>query len=213
VRNRGTRRNRRSSRGCAARLSHQKNAAAATALRQSRLSTLGEVKPLFSPPITPKTRAVRAAAPRTVPGMSTRCASGSALSGSTIRPATSAASPKARLNQKIARQFQAPTSAPPMTGPRARASPDTAAQIPTARVRVRSSVYRCRSMDRVPGSLAAAPKPMTARPAMTRPMFGASAASTEPAQKMPTPISITRFRPNSSPTMPKASMAPANVRA
>ena len=68
-------------------------------------------------------------------------------------------------------------------------------------------------MDRVPGSLAAAPNPMTARPAMTRSMFGASADSTEPAQKMPTPISMTRFRPNSSPTMPKASMAPANVSA
>ena len=100
-----------------------------------------------------------------------------------------------------------------MTGPSARASPDTAAQIATALVRLRSSVYRCRSMDRVPGSLAAAPKPMTARPAMTRPMFGASAARTDPAQKMPTPISMTRLRPNSSPTMPKASMAPANVSA
>ena len=163
--------------------------------------------------MTPKTSAVSAAAPRTVPAMSTRCASGSALSGSTISPATRATSPKARLNQKIARQFHTPTSAPPMTGPTARASPDTAAQTPTARVRVRSSVYRCRSIDRVPGSLAAAPRPITARPAMTRPIFGASAASTEPAQKMPTPISITRLRPNSSPTMPNASMAPANVSA
>ena len=44
-------------------------------------------------------------------------------------------------------------------------------------------------------------------------MFGASAASTEPPQKMPTPISITRLRPNSSPTMPNASMAPAKVSA
>ena len=68
-------------------------------------------------------------------------------------------------------------------------------------------------MDSVPGSLAAAPNPITARPAMTSPMFGARAASTEPPQKMATPISITRLRPNSSPTMPNASMAPANVSA
>ena len=68
-------------------------------------------------------------------------------------------------------------------------------------------------MDSVPGSLAAAPRPMTARPAISTPEFGASAASTEPAQKIPTPISMTRLRPNSSATMPKASMAPANVRA
>ncbi len=44
-------------------------------------------------------------------------------------------------------------------------------------------------------------------------MFGASADSTEPAQKIATPMSITRLRPNSSPTMPKASMAPAKVSA
>src|SRR5580692_10705729 len=71
----------------------------------------------------------------------------------------------------------------------------------------------CRIMDSVPGSLAAAPRPITARAAISTPMFGASAASTEPPQKMPTPISITRLRPNSSPTMPNASMAPANVSA
>src|SRR3984957_3527578 len=54
---------------------------------------------------------------------------------------------------------------------------------------------------------------MTARPAISTPAFGASAASTEPAQKIATPISMTFLRPNSSATMPKASMTPANVSA
>ena len=47
-----------------------------------------------------------------------------------------------------------------MTGPRARASPDTAAQTPKASARVSRSGYTCRMMDKVPGSLAAAPIPM-----------------------------------------------------
>jgi hypothetical protein len=42
------------------------------------------------------------------------------------RPRPSAAAPKARLNQKIARQSQIPVSTPPMAGPRASASPQTA---------------------------------------------------------------------------------------
>ncbi len=51
-----------------------------------------------------------------------------------------ATTPKMRLNQKIARQSQRPTSAPPRTGPIASASPDTAVQTPSARALVRSSV-------------------------------------------------------------------------
>ncbi len=177
------------------------------------MSTPAEPKPTLSPSMIAKVSAVSAAAPSSTPVMSTRCASGSALSGSTSAPAISAASPKARLNQKIARQLQMPTSAPPITGPAARARPDTAVHTPSARVRARSSVYRWRIMDRVPGSLAAAPRPITARPAISIPVLGASAASTDPAQKITAPISMTRLRPNSSPTMPKASMVPAKVSA
>jgi hypothetical protein len=175
--------------------------------------TPGAAKPVVSASMTAKVNAARAAAPSTAPEISTRRASGSALSGSSTAPAISAARPSARLNQKMPRQFQAPTRAPPMTGPAASASPDTAVHTPTARVRARSSSYTCRSIDRVPGSQAAAPRPMTARAAISAPEFGARAASTDPAQKIPTPISMTFLRPNSSATMPKASMAPANVSA
>ena len=115
-------------------------AVAATALTPSSASTPGDPNPESSPPMMAKTMAVRAVADRTVPGMSTRWASGSELSGSTITPATKAASPNATLNQKMARQSHSPTSAPPMTGPTARARPDTPAQTPTARLRMRSSV-------------------------------------------------------------------------
>ena len=47
-----------------------------------------------------------------------------------------------------------------MTGPRASARPDTAAHTPSASARVSRSGYTCLMIDRVPGSLAAAPIPM-----------------------------------------------------
>ena len=70
----------------------------------------------------------------------------------------------------------------------------------------RSSAKMCRSTDSVPGSLAAAPRPMMARPAISVCAFGASAQTTEPAQKTPAPVSITFLRPSSSPIIPQASM-------
>ena len=132
--------------------------------------------------MTPKIRAANAPAPSTVPGTSTRPAPGSALSGRTMAATTSAARPKVTSNQKIPRQLHTPTSAPPRTGPSASENPDTAAQTPSARLRLRSSGYRCRIIDNVPGSLAAAPSPMTARAAISSPMLPETAASAAPAQ-------------------------------
>ena len=117
------------------------------------------------------------------------------------------------MNQKIPRQPNQPTSTPPSTGPTASASPDTAAQIPTARSLARFSVYTCRSMDSVPGSLAAAPRPMTARPAISTLIFGASAHSSAPPQNTPAPASMTILRPSSSLIIPHASMMLAKVSA
>ncbi len=54
---------------------------------------------------------------------------------------------------------------------------------------------------------------MIARPAISVWTFGASAHNTDPAQKIPAPISMTRLRPNSSLTMPNASITAANVSA
>ncbi len=68
-------------------------------------------------------------------------------------------------------------------------------------------------MDKVPGSLAAAPMPMMTRPAMSQSTLPAMAATTEPAQKMATPASMIRLRPRMSPSIPAASMKLANVSA
>ena len=57
------------------------------------------------------------------------------LSGSAIAAITKASPPKTRLNQKTARHDQMPTRMPPITGPIASASPETAAHAPRARAR------------------------------------------------------------------------------
>ena len=68
-----------------------------------------------------------------------------------------------------------------------------------------------RMSESVPGSDAAAPTPITTRPAMSMPVLGASAATTEPAQKIATPASITFLRPNRSPSVPPVSISAANA--
>src|ERR1700677_173770 len=55
--------------------------------------------------------------------------------------------------------------------------------------------------------------PMMTRPAIRTSVFGARAATIEPAQNTATPASITFLRPSRSPTVPKLSMRPAKVRA
>src|SRR5580658_846717 len=125
------------------------------------------------------TNAPSVAAPSSVPAVSTRAAVGLELSGRMMAATIRAASPKARLNQKMPRQFQTPTRMPPTTGPMASAKPDVPAQTPIARLLALASGYSWRSIDSVPGSLAAAPTPITARPAMSTSTFGASAPSAE----------------------------------
>ncbi len=67
--------------------------------------------------------------------------------------------------------------------------------------------------DSVPGSDAAAPTPITARPAISVPTLGASADSTDPAQKTTMPASSTHLRPSRSPSEPAISIRLAKTRA
>ena len=154
----GTRKKRRSSSGSRARRSHHTNAAASTALRHSKTITPAEPNPADSASMIANTKAARVPAPSSAPTVSTRAAVGSALSGKMIAATIRAASPNARLNQKMPRQFQTPTSTPPTTGPAASANPDVAAHMPIARLRALASGYRWRSIDSMAGSLAAAPR-------------------------------------------------------
>ena len=113
------------------------------------------------------TNAARVPAPSSVPAVSTRAAVGSALSGRMTAATIRAASPNDQVE---------PEDGPPAPQPGQHAADDRAhgqreaggaAHTPIARLRARASGYRWRSIDSVPGSLAAAPRPITARPAMS----------------------------------------------
>src|SRR5579875_4116048 len=132
--------------------------------------------------MTPTVRAVRATTPRMSPAGSRAAVSGSDDSGTVAVAEAKITVPTTTLNQNTARQPATPTRVPPMTGPRAIANPDTAAHAPRAWARTRSSGNRCRITDSVPGSEAAAPRPITTRPAMSQGTEGATAPKTEPAQ-------------------------------
>jgi len=161
----------------------------------------------------PKVSDPRARAPRNRPGRSNRARTGSELSGRTNAALMKARTPKITLAQKMARHDHPKTRRPPISGPSASPRLDTAAQIPRERARSARSVYSCRIIERVPGSEAAAPMPMTTRPAISTSVVGATAAMTEPAQNTATPNRITFLRPNRSPMVPKLSIRLAKVRA
>ena len=163
--------------------------------------------------MTAKVSDPRVTAPRSSPGTSKRPRMGSELSGNTMVALMKASTPKKTLAQKMARHDQPKTKSPPMSGPRASPRLDTAAHMPRDRARWRLSGYRCLIIDRVPGSEAAAPMPMTTRPAIRMSVVGATAAMTEPAQNTATPKRITFLRPNRSPMVPKLSIRLAKVRA
>ena len=86
-----------------------------------------------------KEAVAKASAPRTMPIQSIRPLPRSEVSGTKSSAMRKATAPKSRLNQKMACQLHSPTSTPPMTGPRARARPETAAHTPSASARVRRS--------------------------------------------------------------------------
>src|SRR6516165_4293627 len=123
--------------------------------------TGAEPKPADSASMIANTNVASAPAPRMVPAVSTRAAVGSELSGRMTAATISAASPNARLNQKMPRQLHSPVSTPPTTGPAASANPDVAAQMPTARFLARASGYRWSSVDRVARASPWPPRGMT----------------------------------------------------
>ena len=89
--------------------------------------------------MTANVTAVMAHAPVTRPGTSSFRPCGSLLSVSVTAATPSERAPKPSPNQKMLRQPKPAVSTLPMIGPRASASPETAAQTPRARARSRRS--------------------------------------------------------------------------
>src|SRR5665213_248286 len=97
--------------------------------------------PSVSPRITANVNAPSPAAPTRNPGMSRRDDWGLDDSGTVFRASSTMSSAAPTLNQNTPRQSPSATRMPPITGPKARARPETAAQVPMARARMARSGY------------------------------------------------------------------------
>ena len=114
------------------------------------------------------------------------------------------------LSQKIACQLRPSTTAPPITGPSATPRPDTPPQMPIAIAR-RAGGTAPASRVSDSGMIAAAPRPCSARAAISAPALSLSAEPIEAAVNRVTPSSIIRRRPTRSPSVAAGSMKVANA--
>ena len=114
-------------------------------------------------------------------------------------PAAASTIPIGTLSQKIQFQAMPSTTAPPTNGPSATPSPLTPAQMPSAMPRLSAGNASDSSVS-VSGMTIAAPRPWTARAAISDSMLGASAASALAAVKIDRPMTNIRLRPKRSPS-------------
>lgn len=101
------------------------------------------------------------------------------------------------------------TTAPPMTGPSATPTPDTAPQMPIAMARRAGGTAAARSV-RDSGMTAAAPTPWSVRAAISCSGDPARADATEASANSAIPPTNTRRRPSRSPSVAAAIMSDAN---
>ena len=114
------------------------------------------------------------------------------------------------LIRKIDRQLPASSSHPPRKGAIAEDTPLNPAHVPIARVR--SPGWKAASMiARLAGVISAPPIPCTARAAMSHPMPGAAAHSTDARVNQPSPARNTRRRPQRSLSEPASRISEARV--
>ena len=146
----------------------------------------------------PKTRPSRPAEASATPGRSS-CGAGPWLSWSRRAASGISARPIGTLSQKIHCHEMPSITAPPISGPSATPSPLTPDQTPSARPR-RSAGTAVESSVRLSGAMIAAPRPWTARAAISVPVLGASAAAADAAVNSASPATNMRRRPKRSPS-------------
>ena len=120
--------------------------------------------------------------------------------------ATPAMSPKMLPHQKRS------SSHPPTMGPRAIPTPVVAPQSPMALARSLRSVKTLTSSERVEGNMRAAPRPMTARAAMSSVVVLTEAPARLPSANTERPTRRVPLRPRRSLKLPAASTNAANTR-
>ncbi len=136
------------------------------------------------------------------PTGSTRRGCAARDSGTTSAVRTMAAIPTGMLTQKMLRHPTLATSTPPITGPSAMLSPNTAPQVPIALARSRASVNVLAMMDMATGLSIDPPSACTIRNATSQPRPGARLHSAEPVVNTASPTWNVRRRPTRSPVEP-----------
>ena len=199
-----------SSIGWSVRRSQAMNAAmiAAPAAKAARM--IGLPQPCSGASIRAQMTALRPAIDRPVPGRSSLGESGSRESGTSAKAPIRHAATTGRLIRKMLLESKCSSRKPPEIGPIATPSPDTAAQMAIAFGRSFDGKMFVR-IDSVVGMIAAAPRPMSAREAMSMVASVERAASTDPSPNTTNPDASARRRPKRSPRLPAASSRPANT--
>lgn len=200
----------RSSMGSGVCRSHQPNAASATAPRPSAVSTRVEPHPCSGCEMTAHTSEVMAIVDSTEPSTSGLRTVGSFDSGTSSTTAATASAATGTLTRNTEPHQKWSIRTPPMTGPPARPTDETAAQMAIALGRSRSS-NSCTSTASVPGMRNAAPRPMNARAAMRASGEPAQAATADPRPNTARPVTSARLRPNRSDNAPDVSSRPAST--
>ena len=159
-----------------------------------------------------KTSSPMAAADSIRPGMSAAPASGFFEPGALARTSTMASAATGAMAMKILAQLKCSSSQPPTMGPRAIATPAMAPHRPMARARSRRSVKTLEMSERVAGKVMAAPRPMTARAAISWAGLVVNPPARLAAPNTVSPASSIPLRPNRSDRLPKVSSSAANTR-
>ena len=116
------------------------------------------------------------------------------------------------IAKKMLRQSKSSSSQPPTIGPSAIATPVVAPHKPIARARSPRSVNTFVISDSVDGKTIAAPRPITARAAISAPALSVSPPARLAIPNTDSPASSIPLRPNRSDRLPAASSRAANSR-
>src|SRR5436190_1651639 len=142
------------------------------------------------------------------PGKSNPCSPGMRLSRTSGRVNARTAAPTGTLTKKIHSHPAYFVRIPPKSTPAAAPLPPIAPQMPSALLRSEPSPNVVVMIASVAGEMIAAPRPWTARAAISTPIEFARPHAREAAEKTAIPIMNMRLRPSRSPARPPSSRKP-----
>ena len=169
-------------------------------------------QPCWTARVMPYTSSISPPVIEMAPGTSKcRWATSATLSRTSRGVNASTSTPTGTLMKKIHDQLSELVSAPPSSTPAAPPLPETAPQIPSAKLRSLPSGKVVVRIDSAAGESSAAPRPWRARKPIREPSDQASPSSSELAVKSAIPAMNRRRRPSRSAMRPPSSRTPPNM--